>query len=98
MKHFVVEIIYKVSIDKIESTTMEHRSFLRTGYDMKKILLSGPQVPRIGGMLIARGESMEEIVEFFKDDPYQKKGLADYHFIEFHPANYQEFLKDWIEI
>jgi hypothetical protein len=40
---------------------------------------------------------MEEIAEFFKDDPYQIKGLAEYHFIEFKPVYYQEFLKEWVD-
>lgn len=97
MKFFVCEIIYKAPIEQIEATTLEHRSFLRTGYDQGFILMSGPQVPRTGGMVIAKGESMEAMAEFFSNDPYQKKGLAVYEFIEFNPKNYQDFLKGWIE-
>lgn len=97
MKFFVCEIVYKAPLEKIEATTLEHRSFLRTGYDKGFILLSGPQVPRTGGIVIAKGESMEDIAAFFKNDPYQVKGLAEYTFIEFHPKNYQEFLKGWVE-
>ena len=97
MKFFVCEIVYKAPLEKIEETTMEHRSFLRTGYDKGFILLSGPQVPRTGGIVIAKGESMEAVSEFFSNDPYQKKGLAEYVFIEFNPKNYQEFLKEWVE-
>lgn len=97
MKYFVCEIVYKAPIEKIEETTLEHRGFLKGGYDEGFILLSGPQVPRTGGILIAKSESMEKIAEFFKNDPYQKKGLAEYVFIEFMPKNYQEFLKDWLE-
>lgn len=97
MKFFVCEIVYKAPIEKIEETTLEHRGFLRTGYDKGFILLSGPQVPRTGGIVIAKAESMEAISEFFSSDPYQKKGLAEYTFIEFNPKNYQEFLKGWLE-
>ena len=97
MKHFVVEIDYKVSIEKIEETRMEHRNFVKAGYEKKIVLVAGAQVPRIGGIIIARGESMEEIAEFFMNDPYQIKELAEYHFIEFKPMYYQEFLKDWLD-
>jgi uncharacterized protein YciI len=45
MKHFIVEIIYKAHIDKIEEVLTEHRNFLQRGYDEGKILMSGPQVP-----------------------------------------------------
>ena len=97
MKHFVVEIDYKAPLEKIEEIRQEHRDYLKTGYEKKIILLSGPQVPRIGGIIIARGDSMEDIAEFFSKDPYQVKGLAEYHYIEFKAANYQEFLNNWIE-
>lgn len=97
MKHFVCEIIYKAPLEKIEEMTAEHRNFLAQGYKKGFILFSGSQVPRIGGIVIAKGESMESISEFFSDDPYQKKGLAEYKFIEFSPKNFQDFLKSWIE-
>jgi uncharacterized protein YciI len=97
MKHYVIEIIYKAPVEKIEESRSEHRNFLKTGYEKKIILMSGPQVPRIGGMIIARGESMEAVSEFFKSDPYQTKGLAEYKYVEFKPANYQQFLNNWLE-
>ncbi|MCU7492569.1 MAG: hypothetical protein HF300_09670 [Ignavibacteria bacterium] len=97
MKFFVCEIIYKAPLDQIEAATLEHRTFLRTGYDKGFILLSGPQVPRTGGIVIVKGESMEEVAEFFSNDPYKKKGLAEHTFIEFSPKNYQDFVKGWVE-
>ncbi|MGE5499296.1 MAG: YciI family protein [Syntrophothermus sp.] len=97
MRHFVCEIVYKAPLEKIQETTDEHRAFLRQGYEKGLILISGPQVPRLGGIVIARGESMESMDEFFKNDPYQKKGLAEYKFIEFSPKNFQDFLKEWAE-
>lgn len=98
MKHFIIEIIYTAPIEEIEKTTLEHRAFLRGGYDKNMILLSGPKVPRNGGIIIARAESTEKAESFFKEDPYRKKGLAQYRFIEFKPVNHQDFLKDWVEI
>lgn len=97
MKHFICEIVYKAPIEKIEETTLEHRAFLKTGYEKGFILFSGPQVPRIGGIVVAKGESMEAMAEFFANDPYQKKGLAEYRFIEFSPKNFQDFMKAWVE-
>ncbi|MCU7497179.1 MAG: hypothetical protein HF314_01995 [Ignavibacteria bacterium] len=96
MKFFICEIVYKAPIEKIEEATLEHRGFLRQGYDEGFLLLSGPQVPRTGGIVIAKGESMEAVAEFFNNDPYKKKGLAEHTFIEFTPKNHQDFLKDWV--
>ncbi|KAF0143017.1 MAG: hypothetical protein FD122_283 [Stygiobacter sp.] len=97
MRHFVVEIIYKSPIEKIEELTPIHREFLQTGYKAGMLLVSGPKVPRTGGIVIAKANSMEEIAEFFKNDPYALNDAADYSFIEFNPKSHQEILKGWVE-
>ena len=96
MKHFVVEIIYKAPIEKITELRPVHREFLQTGYEKGMLLFSGPQTPQIGGIVVARAQSMEEIAEFFSNDPYSKANAAHYQFIEFNPVSRQEFLNDWI--
>jgi len=95
MKHFLVEINYLVPAETIGETVVEHRAFLQTGYDRGLLLISGPRVPRTGGVVIARAGSLQEIQEFFRDDPYQQKGLAAYTFTEFDPVKRQPFLEDW---
>lgn len=97
MRHFVVEIIYKAQIEKIEELTPIHREFLQTGYEAGMLLVSGPKVPRTGGIVIAKANSMEELAEFFKKDPYALNDAADYSFIEFNPKSHQEILNDWLE-
>lgn len=96
MKHFIVEIIYKAPIEKINEIRDRHREFLDKGYKQGLILMSGPQVPRVGGMIIARAESMDEIFQFLSDDPYQKEKVAEYKFTEFTPVHYQDNIKEWI--
>lgn len=96
MHHFVVEIKYKVHIDEIEKIRPDHRNFLDDGYKKGIILMSGPQLPRVGGIIIARAESMEKLADFLKDDPYQVNKAADYEYIQFDPRNYQKFLESWI--
>jgi len=54
MKHFIIEVTYTVPMEMIEQTVNEHRAFLQTGFDKGWLLASGPLVPRIGGMIIAR--------------------------------------------
>lgn len=97
MKHFIILINYKAPIEQIEATTLEHRAFLQEGYKKGFLLFSGPRVPRTGGLICAKGNSVEEMDEFFKNDPYRKKGLADYEFIQFRPLSKQDFLLDWLE-
>lgn len=97
MHHFVVEIKYKAHIDEIAKLRPAHREFLDTLYTKGIVLMSGPQTPQIGGIIIARSESMEELAEILKNDPYQLNNAAEYSFIQFDPRNYQKILTDWID-
>jgi uncharacterized protein YciI len=96
MKHFIVEIIYKAPLEKIDAVRDRHRAFLDEGYKKGMILMSGPQVPRTGGIIIARGNSMEDVAEFLQNDPYQMEKVAEYKFVEFNPVHFQEMIKGWI--
>ena len=97
MKHFVIEVTYLVPLEKIDENLVDHRAFLQKGYDKGWLLMSGSQNPRTGGIIIARGPSLEEISEFFKDDPFQKRSLAKYRIIEFTPVKRNTFIEPWIE-
>lgn len=96
MKHFVVEVTYTLPMEQVLPARNEHRDYLKTGYKRGWLLLSGAQASKKGGMIIARAPSLDELQAFFREDPYQVKGLATYRFIEFEPAQFQEYLKDWI--
>ena len=97
MCHFLIEITYKVPTEKLDEFVSLHRSFLQTGYDSGLLLYSGPQEPRVGGIILARAESKEVIIEFFSHDPYQKNKIAEYRLVEFNPVKFQPFLQEWIE-
>jgi uncharacterized protein YciI len=96
MKHFIILIHYIESVDKINEIRPRHRDFLEKGYKAGIVLFSGPQVPRIGGLIAAKSKTSEEVKKFFSEDPYQKEKAAEYQFIEYEPVHYQEFLKDWV--
>jgi uncharacterized protein YciI len=95
MLHFVVEISYRVPLARIEETVPAHRAHLQTGYDQGLLLASGPQVPRSGGILLARAPSREVLEEFIARDPYRMQDLADYRLIEFQPVKQQGWAADW---
>jgi len=96
MKHFIIELTYTAPAERLDKIVAEHRVFLKTGYERGWLLMSGPQVPRTGGMVVGRAPSLEAIQQFFQDDPYQKKGAATYRFVEFEPVRLQEWMKDWV--
>jgi uncharacterized protein YciI len=96
VKHFIIEITYKAPMTEIDAILPDHRKFLQTGYDKGLILMSGPQNPRTGGIIVARGESLEAAREFFSNDPYLKRKAANYRFIEFNPVKHADLIKSWI--
>ena len=96
MKHYVVEIIYRIPVEQIGEVVAEHRAYLKEGYERGWLLFSGPKVPKTGGVVVARAPSLQELELFFSADPYQVKGIADYRFIEFEPLLRQSWMEDWI--
>jgi len=95
-RHFIIIITYTVPFEQLSEHIDAHRAFLQTGYVRGQLLMSGPQNPKVGGIVIARGPSLEQIKQFMADDPYMKRGVAKYQFIEFEPLKSQSFLGDWI--
>jgi uncharacterized protein YciI len=95
-KFFIIEITYLLDAERINQITPDHRAFLKTGYEKGWLLLSGPQVPRTGGMIVAKAPSREAIEEFVAQDPYRKNQAADYRIIEINPVLRSEIVEDWI--
>ena len=96
MKHFIVELDYKIPAEEIGEVVAEHRAYLQQGYARGWLLFSGPKVPKTGGMIIARAPSMEELRAFFLSDPYFVKDIAGYRFVEFDPVLRQAWMEGWV--
>lgn len=95
MHHYIVEITYRVPMERIEQTVAAHRQYLQTGYDSGLLLCSGPQVPRSGGILVARAASREALEQFIAGDPYRLEQLADYRLIEFQAVKHLPLVAEW---
>ncbi len=96
MKHFIVDITYTASPERIGEVRPEHRAFMQTGYERGWVLFSGPQQTRAGGLVVARAPSLEDIQQFFAEDPYARHGVATHAFIEFDPVMRQGFMEAWV--
>ncbi len=94
-KYFVVELTYLIPFEQFGDATPAHRAFLQAGYDQGWVLLSGPQTPRKGGIIITRAPSRAALEEFFTNDPFNQRKLATYRFIEFDPVKRQPYIEDW---
>jgi uncharacterized protein YciI len=97
MKHFIIDVRYKVPFEQLNGTVTEHRAFLQIGYDNGMLLCSGPKETKKGAIILAKTDDVEKLKVFFKNDPYIVKKLAEYEYIEFNPVKFQPFLQNWIE-
>lgn len=92
---FVVTLTYKKPIEDVEVVRGAHREFLDKLYAEDILLASGPQIPRTGGVLIARsGRTKDEMMTLLTADPFYIAGIADYSIIEFDPVKHHAALKD----
>jgi uncharacterized protein YciI len=83
---FVIELIYKADLTEIDAAMRAHMAYLNEHYAAGRFLVSGRKVPREGGIILALGESREQIEALVKQDPFVARGLADVRVIEFRPS------------
>jgi uncharacterized protein YciI len=83
---FVIELTYNADLSKIDAQMKAHVAFLKKYYDAGNFLISGRQIPRTGGIIIAVGESRERMEAVMREDPFVKHGLADARVIEFNAS------------
>ena len=95
MRHFIIELTYTVPFEDLADTLPAHRAFLQPAYDRELVLFSGPQLPKAGGVIVMRMESMDEVKAFFAHDPFHVRGLAAYRFIEIDMVKRQPFMDRW---
>lgn len=94
MKHFIVEITFEQTPP--DDILQQHRAHLKSGYEQGLLLMSGPQNPRTGGIVVARATDIVQLQLFFNADPYLISGVASYRYIEFNPVLHNEMIQDWI--
>jgi uncharacterized protein YciI len=94
---FVVELIYKAPLADIDAHMKPHVAFLKKYYAAGNFLVSGRKIPRDGGIIIAVGDSREEIDAIIRQDPFCARGLADFRIIEFRASQRADDIQKKIE-
>ena len=94
---FVIELVYKADLAKIDAHMAAHVRFLKKYYASGNFLVSGRKIPRDGGIILAVGESRREIEAIVKEDPFHAHGLADFRIIEFRASQRADDIQKRIE-
>ncbi|KAB0573926.1 GTP cyclohydrolase [Ideonella dechloratans] len=87
---FIVLLHYLQPLAVVEKHLAEHRKYLDRHFSLGHFVTSGPQVPRIGGVILARGLSRPELDGVLAEDPFYREKVAQYQVIEFEPNRFAE--------
>lgn len=83
---YIISLTYKVPLENIDQHLLAHVDYLNKQYELGNFLMSGRKVPRDGGIILAKAESKEELMNLIAQDPFKIHELADYEVIEFIPS------------
>lgn len=85
---FIVLLDYVQPLSAIETHLEAHRRFLDRHYATGHFLASGPQNPRTGGAILAKGSSRKELNEVLAEAPFYREQIASYQVVEFEPNKF----------
>ena len=80
---FVLVLSYIKPLEEVDALMREHMAWLTAGYRDGHFVVSGRQIPRIGGVILARGEDRDAIEALAAEDPFVRGGVADVQVIQF---------------
>jgi len=85
---FVVLLHYVQPLSAVEQHLAAHRAYLDKHYAAGHFLASGAQVPRVGGVILARVGERAALDAILAEDPFQRAGVAEYQVVEFQPSKF----------
>ncbi|MCM1042417.1 MAG: YciI family protein [Bacteroides sp.] len=85
---FIFNVKYKKPLAEVDRCLPEHRRYLDALLDAGKLIASGSQEPRVGGIIICHARSEEEAREIVENDPFFIHGIADYGITRFHATKH----------
>jgi uncharacterized protein YciI len=94
---FIIELTYTAPLDQIDAHMKPHMVFLNKHYASGHFLVSGRQVPRAGGIILAVGKSRQEIEAIAAQDPFCQHGLAEFRVIEFRASQKADDIQERLE-
>ncbi|MBQ5950320.1 YciI family protein [Massilia sp. ST3] len=92
---FIVSLSYTAPLDHVDAHLAAHREFLAAQYAAGRFLMSGPKVPREGGIILADAPSRAALEAVLGEDPFHRAGVARYEITEFAPLMTAPALDAW---
>lgn len=84
---FVINLSYTRPLQEVDALLDDHVRYLAPYFANQTFLMSGPKVPRTGGVIIANCASLLEMQSIIAQDPFFVAKVASYDIIEFEAKN-----------
>ena len=85
-------LTYINPLEEVDTAIPAHVAWLKKGYAEGIFLASGRRIPRTGGVILAKSESLAALEERLRKDPFQALKLATAEIIPFEPSLKAELL------
>ncbi|KQM21566.1 YciI family protein [Novosphingobium sp. Leaf2] len=86
MASFIVSLRYIAPIAQVDALMDAHVAWLRANHESGVLVGWGRKVPREGGIVLAKGESLDAVKALAMQDPFVKGGVAEIDVIEWAPS------------
>ena len=83
---FIVSLTYIVDLEKVDELLPLHIDYLKNQYEKGNFIASGRKIPRTGGIILSKLDSIEKLEEVLNQDPFKINNLAEYKIEEFIPS------------
>lgn len=83
---FIAILTYKKPLGEVDRFLAAHRNYLAEHYAAGDFIASGPQTPRVGGVIMMKAENRVTVDAIIAQDPFHINDIADYQIVEFTPT------------
>ena len=83
---FIAILTYKKPLSEVDRFLAAHREYLAEHYAAGDFIVSGPQTPRAGGVIMIKAENRIAVDAIIAKDPFNINDVADYQIVEFTPT------------
>jgi uncharacterized protein YciI len=94
---FIVSLSYKVDLDEIDKILPQHIKYLKAQYKQDSFIASGRKIPRTGGIILSKLNTLDELQRVLEQDPFKIHNLANYEIQEFMPSMTSDKFKNLLE-
>ena len=83
---FIAILTYKKPLSEVDKFLAAHREYLAEHYVIGDFIASGPQTPRVGGVIMIKAKNRTAVDAIIAKDPFNINGIAVYQIVEFTPT------------